>query len=415
MTGPRRNLLLRAARRLWPRNRWARLLLVLVPLLVLLVLVDPIVGAVRLVVGLAEAVLRPILSDPGGRLVAVCISLLAGGLLSLHLLRNKLRSLRSGLVLRHHLDALGAYLRGDRRRARDLWLAIARGRGSPPSEYTCVREDACLKLARMALEDGRAGEALAWVLRVQPDGLPPALQRTQAQLRCRAVAATRDSLPESCRREIEAAVARWPDDAVLLRLQRDRALADGELVQAARVQERIWRAAEPAAAADERDTAVQLHLRAARAALAEDDVQRAAEACERARALDADAVAHSLLEGELRMRQDDLEGALRAWARVPGSAALTRCAEAVDVSPGRLTPRELLECCPTEGGLLLVARAHARLREPRRALRAARRAARQLGPTPTVSLVLAQVLREAGDPGADAFAAEAAARLLDGP
>jgi len=412
MTGRRPSLLRTALRRLWPRRWWARLLCIAVPVVVLMLFVDPLIGLLRLLVALAEAVLGPILGSPHGRLVAVCASLVVAGWLILYLLRDRLRSLRAGLTLRHHLDALTAYLRDDRRRARELWLSIARGRGPVPAEYPHVREDACLKLARMALEQDAPGEALAWALRVSVDDLPPALARSQAQLRARAVVATRESLPESCRRELAAALARWPDDVVVLRLHRDRLRADGELLPAAQVQERVWRAAEPALVAVERDAAVQCYLAAGEAALARGALDEVEACLVGARAVDAGAAAMSLLEGDLRCRRGDLEGALRAWARVPGSAALARCAEAIDAEPDRLSPRQILECCPTEGGLLLVARAYARGGEPQRALRAARRAARCLGPSPTVSLVLAEVLRLAGDPGAEAFASEAAARLL---
>lgn len=412
MTGARPGLVRALLRRLWPRRWWARALVVAVPVLVLFALLDPLVGTVRVLAALVETILRPVLGSPHGRLIAVCVSLLAGAWLAVHLLRNRLRSLRAGLVLRHHLDALAAYLRDDRRRARELWLGVARGRGPLPSEYPRVRDDACLKLSRLALEADAPGEALAWALRVQPDNLPPALARSQAQLRARAVVATRESLAESCRRELAAALARWPDDVVLLRLQRDRQAADGDLLAAARTQERVWRAAEPAQAAVERHAAVQAFLAAADAALARDALDSAQECLDAARQIDGGFGGASLLDGDLRWRRGDLEGALRAWARVPGSAALARCAQALDAAPDRLSPREILECCPTEGGLLLVARAYARRGEARRAVRAARRAARHLGPSPTVSLVLAEVLRMAGDAGADAFADEATARLL---
>lgn len=412
MTSARRNMFVAVVRRLWPRSWWGRALFIGVPLLLALTLLDPLVGLFGLLASLSEGVLRPILSDPNGRLLAVCVCLFIGAWLTLHLLRNRLRSLRAGLVLRRHLDGLAAYLRDDRRRARELWLGVARGRGPLPSEYKNVRADACLKLARLALEAGAPGEAMAWALRVHGDGLPPTLSRSLAQVRARAVIGTRDSLPESCRREVAAALARWPDDVVLLRLHRDLLLQDGELHAAAQVQERVWRAAEPARNASERDAVVQCYLAAAEAALARNALDDAKECVDGARAVDAAAVASSLIEGELRWRLDDLEGALRLWARVPGSAALARCAEALDAKPDRLSPREILECCPTEGGLLLVARVYARRGETRRALRAARRAARHLGPSPTVSVVLAEVLRMAGDPGAEAFVDEATARLL---
>ncbi|MEZ5965370.1 MAG: hypothetical protein R3F56_16175 [Planctomycetota bacterium] len=412
MNGKRPSVARAVLRRLWPKRLWARVLVVALPLLLLAMVLDPVVGSVRLVVSVVDSVLRPVLGSPQGRLIVVCASLFLGAWLGVHLLRDRFRSLRAGLVLRQHLDALHAYLGDDRRRARDLWQGIARGRGPLPSEYPMVREDACLKLSRLALEDGAPGEALAWALRVAPQGLPTALGRSQAQLRARAVVATRESLPESIRREIESALSRWPEDVVLLRLYRDRLEQDGDLLEAARVQEKVWRAAEPTQTEAERERCVETYRRAAEVALAADAFDGGQECLDAVRRVDAGAEVVHWLDGELRWRRDDLEGALRAWARVPGSAALARCAQALDAAPDRLSPRAILECCPTEGGLLLVARAHARRGEVRQAVRAARRAARALGPSPTVSMVLAEVLRLAGDSGAEAFADEATARLL---
>ena len=56
----------------------------------------------------------------------------------------------------------------------------------------------------------------------------------------------------------------------------------------------------------------------------------------------------------------------------------------------------MLECSPTEGALLLVAREYARSGDYDRALRAARRAARNLGPLPSVTAVLSEVLTLCG-------------------
>ncbi len=411
MSPTRRSFLLNAWRRVLPRSFLGKAVVIGVPVLLVLLFLSPVVSALRLVVEFVAAIAAPILGDPTGRLIAVCGSLVLASYVGFRLLRDRLRSLRAGLVLRRHLDALAAWLRDDPRRASELWRRIARGTAPLPPEYRSVREDACLKLARLALLADAPGEAMAWVLRVREPGLPPSLLRAHAQLRARAVVAMPESLPESCRRELEAALARFPDDLVLLRLLRDRLRADGALRAAAEVQERVWRAAEPVRAPSERDALAQAWLAAAAAALQRDAVTEA-EAC-LARASDVDALAANAsgLEGDLRLQQQDLTAALRAYAKVPGSSGLARAAAALDAAAEPMSPRAILECCPTEGGLLLAARAYARAGDVRRARRAAQQAAKLLGPSPTVSAVLAEVLRLTGDPGAATFADEAVLRL----
>src|SRR5690606_31061242 len=314
-----------------------------------------------------STILAPLLRDPAGRLVAVCLALAIAAVLAVHLLRDRFRALRSGLLLRHHLEAMAHWLHGDARRARGLWRAVARSRAPLPAESRHVREHACLALARLALEAGDPGEATACVLRVHADALPDELRRLHAQLRARALVAMPESLPESTRRELELLVQRWPDDLVLLRLLRDRLAADGEHQHAAEVQERIWRAAEPAAAAQERDRLAQAWLAAAADRLAHDALDEAEAALAKAAGVDPQAAAASPLGGELRHRRGDLRGALRAWARVPGGAGIARAAAALDDCPEPPTPREILECTGTEGGLLLAARAFARAGDRRRA------------------------------------------------
>jgi hypothetical protein len=410
MTTTRRSWLRGAWRRMLPSSLWGKALLVAVPVLLLFAFVNPLVAVLRLLSESVAAVSAPFLRSPAGRLFAVCAALALAGYVAFRLLRERLRALRGGLLLRRHFDALAAWLAGDARRATDLWQRIVKSTAPLPPEYRAVRADAYLKLARLALASEQPGLALAWVLRV-PEGLPPVLERAHAQLRARAVVDAPGSLPATCAHEIGSALARFPDDLVLLRLQRDQFLATADAAGAAEVQERIWRGAEPARAAAERAAAVHTWLTAGAEALARRQYEDVERCLGRARAVDADLAAAQPLEGDLRWAQGDVRAALRAWSRVPGSAGLTRAAGALDDGAHGLTPRDVLECFATEGGLLLAARAFARAGDARRALRAAQQAARRLGPSPTVSAVLADVLRITGDPGAAAFAEEAVTRL----
>jgi hypothetical protein len=118
------------------------------------------------------------------------------------------------------------------------------------------------------------------------------------------------------------------------------------------------------------------------------------------------------LIGRIRAAEGELEAAVREWGATRSPEGLELIAALLNQHPGALTPRQLLECSPAEGTLLLVAREYARMGERDRALRAARRAARQLGPTPQVTAVLSEVLVACGRAEEAAKLQEAAVRRL---
>jgi tetratricopeptide (TPR) repeat protein len=405
--------LLQMGRRLLPRGVWARVLLIGLPILVLLAFVSPVLSAIRALFDLIGALLGPALRDPTGRLVLVCASLGLGIFVAVHVLRDRIRSFRAGLILRRHLDGVAAWLDGQPERAREHWQRLLVNAEPLPREYRWVREDAAIKLARRALAGGDVGGARVFLLQLRNEDLPPALARAAAQLRALVCAADDESLPQTRRREYGAALAAFPDDPVLLGLMREQLVGDGDLRGAAALREKLLQVAPPTGRAEVREALAQDWLDIATAAQAAGEFASAQEAFERAAAVEPRRAAGSLLPGELRLAQSDLPGALRAWARVPGSTGLARAAAALDAASARLSAREILECMPNAGGLLLAARSYSRAGEHRRALRAARRAARSLGPSPTVAAVLAELLHAAGDPGADGFTAEAVARLVE--
>lgn len=399
-------------RRMLPRGVWGRVLLIGIPVLVVLAFVSPVLGAIRALFELLGALLGPALRDPTGRLILVLASLVIGGLLAVHVLRDRIRRFRAGLVLRRHLDAVSAWLDGDGPRAKDAWQKLLSAEPLP-SEYRFVREDATLKLARQALQSGDVGAARVFLLQVRSEELPSALARAAAQLRAAVCAADSEALPQTRRREFAAALALFPDDAVLLELMRGQHAADGDARAALALRERLLQAVPPRARAEQREALAQDWLDLAAQALAAGEFASCQDALRNATTVDPRRADASLLPGELRLAQGDLPAALRAFARTPGSSGLARAAAALDVAGAKLSAREILECMPNAGGLLLAARAYARAGEHRRALRAARRAARTLGPSPTVAAVLAELLHAAGDPTAAGFTAEAVSRLVE--
>lgn len=400
-------------RRMLPRGVAGRVLLIGIPVLIVLAFVSPVLGAIRALFDLLAALLGPALRDPTGRLILVLLSLLVGGFVAVHVLRDRIRRFRAGLVLRRHLDAVAAWLDGDGARAKELWQKSLTSTEPLPGEYRFVREDATLKLARQALAAGDVGEARVFLLQVRAEELPPALARAAAQLRAQVCAADPDALPQTRRREFAAALAQFPDDPVLLELMRGQLVAEGDARGALALRERLVDAVGPRARAEQREALAHDWLELAAQALGTGDYVACQDALQKVAAVDPRRAESSLLPGELRLAQGDLPGALRAFARTPGSSGLARAAAALDVSGARLTAREILECMPNAGGLLLAARAYARAGEHRRALRAARRAARMLGPSPTVAAVLAELLHAADDPTAAGFTAEAVSRLVE--
>jgi hypothetical protein len=120
-----------------------------------------------------------------------------------------------------------------------------------------------------------------------------------------------------------------------------------------------------------------------------------------------------LLLGDIHRQAGDLRAALKAYGASRSASGLDRLAELLQGHPGLVEPRELLELCPLQGSLLLVAREFARQGDRERAERAARLAAEALGPTPTVCAVLAEVLSMLGkDAEARLLREQAVARLL---
>ncbi|MBL8739285.1 MAG: hypothetical protein JNL12_22855, partial [Planctomycetes bacterium] len=187
-------------------------------------------------------------------------------------------------------------------------------------------------------------------------------------------------------------VARFPKDYVLLGELRDLAAADSDHEALVALQEKVHKQAPPANEPRERQRWVEVLVAAGRACLAAGDLDQAKKHGKKLAHVDKDGPESGLLLGAVLQHKGDLRGAIKAYGATRSPAGLDRIAELLSEHPGCVEPRELLECCPLQGTLLLVARELARVGETQRAERAARLAAEALGPTPTVCAVLADVL-----------------------
>ncbi len=407
VTGPLKALI--------PKNPWIRLLLIALPILLVLALLEPVLSLFEKGVDMFTRLLAPMLESPGGRLLLLNVLLLAVLAVGFLVLRSRIRQLRSGLVLRRHLDGI-AHLVGDQpRRARESFRRVAKSRGVPPSEYPAVVEDAKLKLARIALDEGNADLAIRWLTRVRDRDLPKELQRSLAQLRGQAFLEQGEIDAATLRREIETALDKFGNDTVLLAMLRDLAIQNGDFTGAVSLQERVHKHASPRRQPEERRRLVHVLVQAGDAALEKGEPDAARTLAKRAHKVDPDATAPSVLLGRALLAKGDAKGAVREWGRTRSATGLEQVAKLLDEQPGAVSPRELLEACPVQGAVLLVAREYARRGDTARAERAARQAARELGMSPSVAAVLAEVLELCGRSAEARQITEEAVRRLVAP
>lgn len=401
----------KAGKAMLPKTWKGKALLYGFPLLLLLALLDPVFGIVHKVFDLLGQILAPALDTAIGRIVATLLSLAAMLWVLWRVFRQQVRSMRCHALLGRHFDATAALLAGDEARARNLLKAICRRRRVKPEEYPWIVQDACLKLARLALDAHRPAEALLWVARCSDPLLPPELDRSRCQLRIAALAAHVDALPETAIAEARQACDRHPEDARLWSALRLLLLAQGNLAGAAEAQSHVVEHAAPAELRAAQETLCHDARSAGMRALETGDLDFAKKMQRAIHKLPGPD--GGLLAGEILVCKGDYRGAVRAFGDTASPEGLDRIAALLRERPGCVEPRELLACCPMQGTVLLVANELARLGQREAALRAARLAAEQLGPTPTVCLSLAETLAMLGETDrAQALAVAATQRLL---
>jgi tetratricopeptide (TPR) repeat protein len=379
-------------RALLPKNPWLRVLVYALPVLLLLALFQPALDVLLKLLDFVLRVIEPLLQTTIGRILLLLVVFTLGAVLAVWLLRSRVRDLRAEAALGRHLHAVAALVDLDGRRARELLKKVARYRGPLPDRYPHLVADANLKLARACLQAGQVEPALGWLARIVEPGLPPELLRSLRQLRIEALRRQGEVLPGALRREVEGAVEQFPDDAVLLGELRDLIERDDDAIALAAAQEQVHKAAPPQQRARERQRWQAALVAAGQQALRAADRDQVKKIAKKLSVVDKDGPSSGLLLGDLHRSGGDLRAAIKAYGATRSPAGLDRIAEVMAAHPGCIEPRELLECCPLQGALLLAARELARRGESVRAERAARVAAEALGPTPTVCAVLAEVL-----------------------
>lgn len=403
-------------RALLPKNPWLRLLLFALPFVLLLALFGPALEVVLKLIDLFGKLIAPLLETTVGRILLLLVVFSLGGLFAVWLLKNRVRDMRAEAVLGLHLQAVADLVGLDLRKSRERLRKVSRYRGPVPLRYPYVVADANLKLARQSLDQGRTDEALGWLARVVPTALPPELLRSLLQLRVCALRRQGEVLPGALRAETQAAVDRFPNDYRLRCELRDLIAADGDPHALATAQAEVCKHAPPAALPREQQRLVDELTASGRAHLEAGERDACRRIVRKLASVDRDGPSSGLLLGDLHRSEGDLRQAIRAYGGTRSPAGLDRIAELLGEHPGVVDERELLEACPMQGALLLVARELARRGESARAERAARRAAEALGPTPTVCAVLAEVLELLGkEENARLLREQAVVRLLQPP
>lgn len=384
----------KAAKALLPKTWKGKAVVFGIPALLVLALLDPVFGLVDKVFILFGRFLEPALNTTIGRVVATLLSLSILLAILWRLFRQQVREARCHALLGRHFDATAALLQGEDKRARDLLLAICRRKRVRPDAYPWIVLDACLKLARLALQAQRPAEALLWVARCSDPEMPPELDRSRAHLRLQALRAHGEALPQTALTEAIEACERHPKDARLWSELRALRMSLRDLEGAVDAQMRVVEHAEPAFVTAEQQTLCEDATACGKQALADDNLDLA-KRMQRAMQKFSGPWA-GLLQGEIHAHKGDFRAAIAALGRTASPQGLDRIASLLAEHPGCVEPRELLACCPMQGAVLLAARELARLGQHEEALRAARLAADSLGPTPTVCMALAETLEQIG-------------------
>lgn len=400
-------------RMLLPKNRLLRFLVIVIPILLLLALFAPVLDLLGKGVDALVKIFTPLLDNPTGRLVLTNLLLIAVIWILFRMVVGKVQRVRSGLVLNNHQEAVQAVLAGRHRRARELFDAVSKYTGPLPEEYRHVASDARLKLARLALEHGDATAAMGHLAPIKEHDLPKELRRSLLQLRTEVYLQQGEVLPETLEQELRSALKQFPEDVRLLALLRRIHKERGDLIAAAELQELVHRHASPAQKLTERETLVRDLVEAGDKALEDGDPDMALNLSRRAEKVDGQHPDPLCLLGRVHRARGQARKAIQAWGRSRSPKGLESIGELLDQNPGIVDSRELLECCPTQGGLLLVARELARAGEHRKAMRAARRAAKETRLSPTVAVILAEVMALCGEQDeARQLGEEAVLRLL---
>lgn len=378
------------------RHPWQRRLLFLAPILILLALLNPVIGALDKIFALGGKVLAPAFETGVGRAILLVVLLLLSGLLVYGFAKERILDIFRRYALSLQLRGTEALLMGEREKgARDFrkvvrlgrWLDLQKG---PAASYGSLAVDARIKLARIHLAENQPRKARAQLARVPHVQLKKRLAKSFAEVNARVFAAHPEHLPESVLQVLGASHKTWPSHPGIAELYADKLIANGEGERAAEVLADTMRRTSKAQAPRVASRLARLNLELAERALHAGHLKDATKLLERSLRLDETEEA-LLLKVDLHLAKGELDAALSVLNDLETPAAKDRIASLLRHQASPLDPRNLLRLVPRKDSLLALAEWYLERGELRRAARSLEVCLRQGGKSPRALALLACV------------------------
>ncbi len=381
----------------WARRRKGLIYLILI--IIVLFVVRPVLTIIGEVFKIFSGPIKVLLNNPVGRFFFY-------NLLAIVLLFWAWRKTRAGIRRVFGMFALRSFLDGVNLMILRRWdlaiphfekvLKIAkrfRLEDAVP-EHRDVVADAYLKIAYCHLRKGRANDAKAWLLRVrEQDILTDHVRRNHAELRALAYDVNDEMEQETVLKELERSAGQDSRNRRVLRALRTRHEEAGDLEGACRVAKRLVAVTDAREKEEaERDLAL-LQFRRAKALGGGDQKQMR-------RALKATSgdPRSALKLGDLAVQDDDLKGALKAWAKAVSLPVFQRIATLLEQGKlaGDKEKNLLLRHFPYAGTMLVLAEHYHQRGEFRRARTALDQVLQRAGENVTVLRLYAACLEGEG-------------------
>ncbi|MCB9890055.1 MAG: hypothetical protein H6833_00220 [Planctomycetes bacterium] len=384
------------------KHPWIRRLLWLTPILIVLALLGPVLGAVDTIFGLVGKVVSPLFETAVGRVVlAILVSIAAAVVIYVFFKERVLDSLRR-YALSVHLRALEARLTMRTAEAQRLLRRVTRigrflnlGKGLAAS-HGALDIAARLELARMYSEGGdpkRARRELAHVPRKELKGR---LRLTLAELEARIHAASESGIAETVIRKLREAHEAWPAHPVISMSLATRLEASGDDDAAAHVLRETLRKATKFQSRQVTSALAELELRRSEKAIAIGEYALAQKLVDRALRLE-ESEAALLQRADLLLARADLDGALRILSDLGTPAAKARARQLLVAEDVPLDPARLLERIPSRTSLMTLAETYYERGELDRARRCLDVLLREMEtPSPRALALLASIEMEEG-------------------
>lgn len=342
------------------KHKWVRRLLYVTPVLLVLALIGPVLGAVNKLLGLVMTVVSPLFETSVGRVVLVTLLVVGAIAVVYFFFKDRVLDAFRRYALSLHLRALEARLAGRVAEAERLFRSVLRcGRffdlqKGLASTHGPLDVAARLELARAALLRGEAKRARRELALVTRKDLSKRQTLCLAELEARIHTMTSTGIAETVIRKLREAHEAWPAHPDIALLLAGRIEQSGDAEAAAGVLRESLRKVTKLRAHEITHALAALELRRSERAILTGDYALAQRLVDRALRLE-ESEAGLLRKADLLLAKADLDGALRVLADVgtPQAKARARALLLADDVP--LDARMLLERIPSRASLLTLA------------------------------------------------------------